>query len=451
MAAGVLRIFSLKLSALMAIALTAASGQAVTIIGIEGASSSNITSGESPSVYGGVAGTCATDGVNTCDSCATAPGLEICNRTRIDANLQLRISFTSTVSGRPILTKSDGTTLVDLEATNVNQGQTATLSVPWGTVCGHLDNGAPNCLSSSTLSSHTFKIGIDANNSSTLDSGDDSTTIRVSVINPDPTGTGDFDQIDDCDTNADLHPGICGFLAYPGDEKIFLDDIAAGSGFPATAAGTITKVNVYTSVAGFITAPSQASPTVLDIEQTDSGFDVTNKIVDGLTNGVPHYFRVSVSDQANNEMYFTSDAGIITICGSLNPDPPFDGVGGDFCPFAAIPDDVIGFLDEDLNCFIATAAFGSPFHPFVEDFREFRDRFLKPSALGRNLVDWYYNWSPDAARWLQHHDGAKIAVRVALLPFWVLTRAMIWWPLTLALILALLGLRLRRQQVKREI
>ena len=70
----------------------------------------------------------------------------------------------------------------------------------------------------------------------------------------------------------------------------------------------------------------------------------------------------------------------------------------------------------ELNCFIATAAYGSPLHPYVEILRNFRDRFLMPRKLGRMLVRIYYRHSPFIANIITKHKALKLVVRVTLLP-----------------------------------
>ena len=68
------------------------------------------------------------------------------------------------------------------------------------------------------------------------------------------------------------------------------------------------------------------------------------------------------------------------------------------------------------GCFVATAAYGSPVHPNLDILRDFRDKHLMPSRVGRALVDLYYKYSPSAADFIRKHKVLKVAVRINLLP-----------------------------------
>ncbi|NIO49301.1 MAG: hypothetical protein GTN73_07700 [Candidatus Aminicenantes bacterium] len=68
------------------------------------------------------------------------------------------------------------------------------------------------------------------------------------------------------------------------------------------------------------------------------------------------------------------------------------------------------------ECFIATAAYGSSFHPYVRILRAFRDKYLMPSRLGSKIVDIYYKYSPFVANFIAKHKTLKVMVRINLLP-----------------------------------
>ncbi len=76
-------------------------------------------------------------------------------------------------------------------------------------------------------------------------------------------------------------------------------------------------------------------------------------------------------------------------------------------------------------CFIATAAYGSPLHPYVRILRDFKDKYLIPSRFGRVLVDFYYKYSPFIAELIAKHKVLKFAVRINLLPLVAFSYSMV--------------------------
>jgi hypothetical protein len=77
------------------------------------------------------------------------------------------------------------------------------------------------------------------------------------------------------------------------------------------------------------------------------------------------------------------------------------------------------------GCFIATAAYGSPFEKNVGILRDFRDRYLMASAPGRKFVELYYRTSPPVADFISRHEWAKSFTRLALAPAVILSYAAI--------------------------
>lgn len=68
----------------------------------------------------------------------------------------------------------------------------------------------------------------------------------------------------------------------------------------------------------------------------------------------------------------------------------------------------------DVRCFIATAAYGSPWHGSVNLFRGFRDRVLLKGAIGQWMVEAYYELSPDLAAAIEDSPVLKAATRATL-------------------------------------
>jgi hypothetical protein len=77
------------------------------------------------------------------------------------------------------------------------------------------------------------------------------------------------------------------------------------------------------------------------------------------------------------------------------------------------------------GCFIATAAYGSLLHPYVETLRDFRDKYLMPSRLGRKFIELYYKYSPFLANFVAKYSLLRVAVRISLLPLVALSYFMV--------------------------
>ena len=94
------------------------------------------------------------------------------------------------------------------------------------------------------------------------------------------------------------------------------------------------------------------------------------------------------------------------------------------------------------GCFIATAAFGSPLEPHVLALRQFRDRYLQRTGLGRAFIRFYYRHSPPLAAVIAQHAWLRFMVRMLLTPL-VLVIAFPLHAVTL-LALAIAAVRSRR-------
>jgi len=68
------------------------------------------------------------------------------------------------------------------------------------------------------------------------------------------------------------------------------------------------------------------------------------------------------------------------------------------------------------GCFIATAAYGSPLEAHVIALRQFRDRYLQHSAIGRAIIRFYYRKSPPLAAFIARHESLRFGARVLLTP-----------------------------------
>ena len=68
------------------------------------------------------------------------------------------------------------------------------------------------------------------------------------------------------------------------------------------------------------------------------------------------------------------------------------------------------------GCFIATACYGNQMANEVVVLRKFRDRYLLSNDLGKNLVKFYYRYSPRIANYIKDKEGLKAMTRYVLKP-----------------------------------
>ena len=80
---------------------------------------------------------------------------------------------------------------------------------------------------------------------------------------------------------------------------------------------------------------------------------------------------------------------------------------------------------QEPKCFIATAAYGSPFAEEVQVLREFRDKRLKNNFFGLLFVWFYYKVSPPIAKIVEGNRFFKKIVRKSLRPVVKLTRKLL--------------------------
>ncbi len=130
---------------------------------------------------------------------------------------------------------------------------------------------------------------------------------------------------------------------------------------------------------------------------------------------------------------------------------------GTFPSLADLTGTVIALRDTPLydsvsgqsTCFIATAAFGSPFERHVQILREFRDRYLLTNTAGRAFVRWYYRHSPRYAAVIAGNTMLKAAVRIALMPAYAVALIAVKGAVPYLLLgLGLLLLALRKKTAK---
>jgi tetratricopeptide (TPR) repeat protein len=72
------------------------------------------------------------------------------------------------------------------------------------------------------------------------------------------------------------------------------------------------------------------------------------------------------------------------------------------------------------RCFIATAAYGTPFEPKINTLRRWRDYKLNNTYSGKTFIEIYYRLSPTISSIISRHDILKSIVRSMLEPLIIL-------------------------------
>lgn len=405
------------------VAVSSSAFAAMTLISITGASRTDLSEPTKPKIYAGFAGQC-TDGASlttTCNSCtmerAGGEKFAPCNVTNAYPTLTLtiRTQFTGTagVSPTPYI-KVDGTTKITSFVQTVESGGNVLVTqLPWGQLCPELGSDT-NCTGS--IPNKEVVIGIETTVNGAVTAENVSVYINTRHVDTTAEGVGWF--YTDCATTAGAaNSGFCHFQAYPGDAKLYADELAIA--FEKVATG-VTGIE-YTNLVFFTAADTTGSMSDADIVNTLSNKSnmvslsvskasdppVADNRITGLTNGTRYCMVMANQDTTGIISYYTPLPGTV---GGVTTDQ-----------MCATPSEVIGLLD-DKKCFIATAAFGSEMAPEVQSFRDFRNEFLLSNPLGRAFVKTYYKYSPYYAHLIAENEEAKMVVRAALWPLLLFAR-----------------------------
>lgn len=418
--------------------------RALQVTGISNASNHDLGSATvTPIIYGGVTGlisggaTCAAGtGTSTtlCNNCTTND--VACNRRRIHPSTLLRIEFKviaeMTTPGYIFVGYENGGTIQSLALTTeylrstagtLTKDSTGYVEIYWGALCDKMlaDGGTCEDPAGEVSTSNTIYISVEPTQSFTAAN---TLNINLQILNPgfDPLLTDNSLLV--CTDNPDS-AGICSFKASPGDEKIsIINDIEVANTCPTT----FVKTRFYYSTASFTDATyTSENYTDLAMGAGCEPSDVWN--ITGLENGVPYYVRASVLDKANNNVFLTDITGQINVTDNCAANDDTD------CRFIATPGNVVGLLPEDLNCFIATAAFGSAFSAKVKTLRAFRNQFLLTNNIGRELTKFYYEYGPSGAKFISDKPALRAITRLLLTPPWALAWLSIHYGLSGALLI----------------
>lgn len=431
---------------LLSLALIQSAHATISFSEISGASVSDLNEDDSsvtnPDVFGGGAnaGACTTadlDDELLCNTCTgivdvttlnTANG--VCNqRAVILGTTYLNITFSATTAGFAAATNSDGDEISGTEYNSPNSisaGSSITVSIPWSSICSDSDitgsDTGDGCEDGEGFVG-SIRVGVAPDGNRNLsDSGADYSKVNITFSSPNTFISGS-----DCTSDS-----LCDVDLFPGDQKVYIDGLAAGDGFPlvddpSNASISISRIALFYSSLGFSSTYPGAAEGYAFLDILDEGASSTPDTVDGLQNDVLYFFRYAGVDEAGNIMAFADPAnenssGGIDSCSAIASSMDLTS-----CSLAVTPSKVIGLLAEDANCFITTAAYGSSWHGKVVDFRQFRNKVLLRSEFGRKVITWYYEYGPYGARAINTHPWLKPFTKAALYPLWLFSKLSLLW------------------------
>jgi len=188
------------------------------------------------------------------------------------------------------------------------------------------------------------------------------------------------------------------------------------------------------------------APHVTDIAHSDTNCTVqdTSASIVVLCEAPKYSLKISTSSGGTTDpvpgTHTYYDRTEVSITASPKSGYGFYGWGGDVSgttnPIAITMDSdksLIAYFNEirgkespfELPCFIATATYGSPFHPYVNVLRDFRDKYLMPNKLGRRLVDLYCKYSPFLTNIITKQESLRVIVQINLTPFVIFSYSMV--------------------------
>jgi hypothetical protein len=417
-------------------------------------------------VYGGLAGTdCgpSTTANTVCDSCPTSPAAA-CNSKRIydDLNFEITIQYTqstttTTTVSRQVFATNDvdsssgqSPLVLTYPTAFVTPNNAVTIKIKWHEICNFL--GSPSsggCSGAIPTTSKAIRFGVDADGSNGLNGeGTEYIVIRFSVLDLASAASTNF-----CNKSDTTFTSACNFQIYPGDEKVYIENVLAGSSFPTVDGTTASSVRVFYQKQN-LGLPSQTTTTHVDLPIATSSASGNPKIISlskneisGLENDVPYLFNIGIVDIANNVGLVGQSTGTAaTTKGDFSD--CYDVTGAESfnvnCHYA-VPSKVTGLSSDEFDCFITTATYGSPFKPKVQIFRKFRNQYLKTNLLGRKIIQTYYKYSPPLARWISSHPSSKAYVRILLWPLWFVAKICVDFPSLLLIFFFSLVVLLRRK------
>lgn len=449
-------------------------------------------------VYGSFLGPTGNSDTDTFNSCtivqATFGG---CNRNRVIGSTILTVSFNDDIQfigPRRVIAYlqevNNATTPVDTvnAGGNFTQGANFNVSIRWDELCdaagGTMNNATDVCEASGVPLNKNIQlfVGVQSDqgnlaaNPITIDLRIATPDAAIGLFNPavvaDVTDAEGFSSMNGCEgalgstVLQGVYTGFCDYKLLPGDEKIRIGtDLNLTNALGSNGSGTITAANSYNvPVSGFIlylsnvdfdnALPWNASKSFTNTLNTNgsigSGFQKSEIKSSVIKNDLIVYSRMATLDEAGNITHLFGDNIIDQNCPLPAPaapeifeffvGQPVSGPPYDRCPYATIPSLVTGLLEEDVNCFIATALHNSPYHYQVLTLRTFRNEILNSFSWGQSFVNYYYKVGPKYAQWLNQNPEYKPIFRVLLWPAYLIAKVFLNFGIFLGLVFLIIPL-----------
>jgi len=189
------------------------------------------------------------------------------------------------------------------------------------------------------------------------------------------------------------------FLEWTGD-VITVSDVYAAS-------TNISMNTSYSVTSTFQTLHPEPVMATLTISSTTGGKVITPG--EGSFS-YPIGTEVSLVAEAESDYYFIYWSGDVSTFADVDAIETTIIINGDYSITARFGKPGL------IQCFIATAAYGTPMADEIGILREFRDKYLLTNPVGATLVEFYYRFSPPIAKFITENPSLKPIVRAALLP-----------------------------------
>ena len=272
------------------------------------------TENQKISIYGGFAGEhCSSDDMdneNTCSNCNQS--FTTCNEQRIYPQLKVRITFTidsEVETGILSFTTDEGNksiTISDKSETLIKDTELF-IETKWADLCSAL-SGDSTCASTFHKSA---SLGI--KESSDAEVFEEKVSIDVYLV----TGQENQEFHSSCSSkDPKNNEGICHFSAFPGDKKVFIENIKSPNTFPQTSQSGVyfEYLRVYYNKGSSDSSPNANAFSAIiaplkNIPFQDLKIDRTSKALNtntitGLENGFWYYFRIASIDEAGKHFLF---------------------------------------------------------------------------------------------------------------------------------------------------